>query len=71
MYSFQAVFDNVVLVPGPGHIVINMTRLLLSLLWEPFIKEFAKMLGFHTQKAQDVVKGELIIIDQGFCCLSV
>ena len=36
---------------------MNMARLLLSLLsWEPFIKEFAKILGFCTQKAQDVIK---------------
>ena len=25
------------LVPGPGHIKMNMARLILSLLWEPFI----------------------------------
>ena len=45
------------MVPGPGHIEMNMASLLSSLLWEPFIMEFAKMLGFCTQKAEDVKNG--------------
>ena len=45
------------MVPGPGQIEMNMASLLSSLLWELFIMEFAKMLGFCNQKAQDIKNG--------------
>ena len=35
-FAFETVFDNVALVLDSGHIEINLTRFLLSLLWEPF-----------------------------------
>ena len=55
-FTFKRIFDNLILTPGPGHIEMNMARLLLKLLWEPFLCEFSKLLGFRTPKAQEVVK---------------
>ena len=55
-FEFKQIFDNIILVPGPGHIEMNMARLLLRLLWEPFLCEFPKLLGFRTPRAQEVVK---------------
>ena len=55
-FEFKQIFDNIILVPCPGHIEMNMARLLLRLLWKPFLCEFAKLLGFHTPRAQEVVK---------------
>ena len=55
-FEFNQAFDNIILVPRPGHIEMNMARLLLRLLWEPFLCEFAKLLGFRTPRSQEVVK---------------
>ena len=55
-FEFKQIFNKITLILGPGHIEMNMARLLLWLLWEPFLCEFAKFLGFCTPRAQEVVK---------------
>ena len=41
-FEFKQIFDNIIHAPGPGHIEMNMAKLILRLLWEPFLCEFAK-----------------------------
>ena len=43
----ENLFDDIVLVPGPGHIELNTARLLLSFLWNVYLPYFAKILGFR------------------------
>ena len=33
--TFHNLFYNIILLPGPGHLELNMGRLLLKLLWVP------------------------------------
>jgi rubrerythrin len=54
--TFSKVFGDLLMRPGPGHIEMNMARCALKFCWEPLFCQIAKMLGFRTQKAQDVVK---------------
>ena len=54
--TFHNLFHNIILLPGPGHLELNMGCLLLKLLWVPFLNEIMKLLGFHTEKAQLIVK---------------
>ena len=42
-------------VPGPGHIELNLARLLLRFLWQQFLFHFVKCLGFGALKPQQVV----------------
>ena len=37
---------NIVLIPGPGHIELNMGKLLLKFLWTLFLLNIIKKLGF-------------------------
>ena len=53
--SFELLFGNIMFVPGPGHIELNLARLLLRFLWQPFLSHFVKCLGFRTHKARQVV----------------
>ena len=53
--SFELLFGNIIFVPGPGHIELNLARLPLRFLWQPFLSHFVKCLGFRTLKAQHVV----------------
>ena len=55
-FLFQIPFNRIHLRPGPGHIEMNIARLLLSLLWVPFIKDLANDLGFRTPNVQQVFK---------------
>ena len=43
---FKGLFSNIVLLPGPGHIELNMGRLLLKFLWTLFLLNIIKRLGF-------------------------
>lgn len=54
--EFTLPFERIFLRPGPGHIELNMGRVLLSFLWEPFMKSFAQELGFRTPNALKVFK---------------
>ena len=56
VFEFKQIFDNINLIPGPVHIEMNLAWLLLRLLWEPFLCDFAKLLGFCTPQAQEVMK---------------
>ena len=56
VFEFKQIFDNINLFPGPVHIEMNLARHLLQLLWEPFSCDFAKLLGFCTPRAQEVMK---------------
>ena len=60
-FTFNRIFDKLILTPGPGHTEMNMARLLLKLLWEPFLCEFFKFLGFRTPKAQKVIKNGIAL----------
>lgn len=51
---FKGHFSNIVLTPG--HIELNVGRLLLKFLWTLFLLNIVKKLGFQTDKAQPVVK---------------
>ena len=53
--TFHNLFHNIILLPGPGHLQLNMERL-LKLLWVPFLNKIMKLLGFRTEKAQLIVK---------------
>ncbi len=39
--SFKRVFDCIIPKPGPGHIEINMTKILLDVCWMPVYPDFA------------------------------
>ena len=54
--EFQKAFNDILIRPGPGHIEMNMAKVLLKLCWIPFLNEVVKRLGFRSLKAQDVVK---------------
>ena len=54
--TFHNLFHNIILLPGLGQIELNMGRLLLKLLLAPFRNKIEKPLGFHTEKAQFIVK---------------
>ncbi len=54
--SFKRVFDCIIPKPGPGHIEINMAKVLLDVGWIPVISRFCNLLGFRSSKAQLVVK---------------
>ena len=54
--TFHNLFHNIILLPGPGHLELNMGRLLLKLLWVPFLNKIVEFLGFYTEKAQLIVK---------------
>ena len=53
---FQYQHDDVLLLPGPGHIELNSARLLLKFLWQPLFSTLASLLGFRTPKAKEVMK---------------
>ena len=53
--SFELLFGNIMFVPGPGHIELNLARLLLRFLCQAFLFHFVKCLGFRTLKAQQLV----------------
>ena len=44
------------LLPGPGHMELNVARILLKLLWHPLTSQLASLLGFRTPRAKDVVR---------------
>ncbi len=44
--SFKRVFDCIISKPGPGHIEINMAKVLLDVGWMPVISRFCSLLGF-------------------------
>ena len=50
MCTFHNLFHNIILLPGPGHLELNMGRLLLKLLWVPFLNKIVEFLGFYTEK---------------------
>ena len=41
--SFEFLFGNIMFVPGPGHIALNLARLLLRFLWQSFFVSFCKV----------------------------
>ena len=43
--------QNILLLPGPGHIEINVLRALFKLMWPLGLEDLAKLLGFRTHKA--------------------
>lgn len=45
-------YGKVLLIPGLGHIEINMIKGLFKLLWPIYFKDLAAMLGFRTVRAQ-------------------
>ena len=53
---FAKPFENLIFIPGPGHIELNMGKELLNLLGVPMLCRIAQMLGFRTEKALAVVK---------------
>ena len=57
--SFKKPFENLILIPGSGHIELNMGRKVLNLLWVPLLCRIAQMLGFQTEKALAIVKSRI------------
>ena len=53
--SFELLFGKIMFVLGPGHIELNLARLLLRFLCQAFLSHFVKCLGFRTLKAQQLV----------------
>ncbi len=54
--SFKRLFDCIIPKPGPGHIEINMAKVLVDVGWMTVISRFCNLLGFRSPKAQLVVK---------------
>ena len=54
--QFLLKFGDILIMPGPGHIIFNMGRKLLDILWEPILSHFAAVLGFRSKNAQNVVR---------------
>ena len=54
--SFVPKFDDIIILPGPGHIELNMGRKLLNLLWTPLLSDYVTALGFRSVNAQNVVR---------------
>ena len=54
--SFELEFDWVMLVPGTGHIEMNILRSCVELTFEVFYKEILKSLNFTTDKALHYAK---------------
>lgn len=55
--SFKLHFDYVLLVPGVGHLEINLFRALFSFCREIFLEFLAGKLGFVSKKATDFIIG--------------
>ncbi|XP_071138418.1 uncharacterized protein [Mytilus edulis] len=49
--SLAVKYNNILLLPGPGHYEINMVKALFKLLWDVGLLDLAKMLGFVSIKA--------------------
>ena len=49
--NFCKKYGNILLIPGLGHIEINLTKAFFKLLWNVILKEFVIMLGWKTIKA--------------------
>ncbi|XP_046346471.2 uncharacterized protein LOC124127059 [Haliotis rufescens] len=49
-------FGNILLLPGPGHMEINMAKASFKLLWDVILKDLGIMLGFRTIRAQDACR---------------
>ena len=54
--SFAKPLETLKLIPGPGHIQLNIGKKLLNLLWVPMLCRSAQMLSFQTEKALAVVE---------------
>ena len=48
--------QNLIILPGPGHIEINMCQALFKLLWPVGLEEVAKLHGYKTTQALDYAK---------------
>ncbi|CAH1784557.1 unnamed protein product, partial [Owenia fusiformis] len=44
------------MIPGPGHIEMNMVRAYIALMWEVFYKEMVKLFNFKSEVAQAYAK---------------
>ena len=44
-------YGNIILLPGLGHMEINLTKALFKLLWNVLLKDLALMLGWKSIKA--------------------
>lgn len=49
-------FKDVLLLPGPGHIEINMVKCVFKIFWHVFLKDLAMMLGYRSIKAVNACK---------------
>ena len=49
-------YGDFILLPGPGHIEINMGRAALKLMWEPVLNHISSLLGFRSANAKRVFK---------------
>ena len=52
----KPLFNDFILLPGPGHIEINMGSAALKLMWEPVLQHIASLLGFRLSNAKRVFK---------------
>ncbi len=54
--TFTRAFEFIIPRPGPGHIEMNIAKILMDVGWLPIISHFCHLLGFRSPKAQLVVK---------------
>ena len=54
--QFSKRHQDILLLPGPGHMELNEGKMLLKFLWYPFVSYLSTLLGFRTPRAKDVVK---------------
>ena len=50
-------FDSILLVPGPGHIELNILRAVFSFTRKIFMEKLADMLGFSSKAAKEFIIG--------------
>ena len=63
--NFCKKYGNIFLIPGLGHMEINLTKAFFKLLWNVILKELAIMLGWTTIKALTACENALITIKLG------
>ena len=54
--QFSQRHQDILLLPGPGHMELNEGKMLSKFLWYPFMSYLSTLSGFRTPRAKDVVK---------------
>ena len=55
-HTSHKLYDWVLLRPGPGHVEMNLCKVLFKFLWPPLLRHVAKILGFTSDAAQSFIR---------------